>query len=195
MTRLLLAAAVAATLATGARAETVDFDEFDTDFVGPDPFTSGSLQFSTTGPLLGVSTQPPDRGDYNGTPYLLTGYTGTLTVRRIDGGAFALDSFDAALGWYERRFLVQLPVTYHLADGSDLSGLLNLTRRYRTYTPGVTVTSVDFAIGAVRGGYLSMDNLQIAVPQAAAVPEPATWALFALGGVAVAGAARRRAVS
>nr|WP_132647959.1 PEP-CTERM sorting domain-containing protein [Rubrivivax gelatinosus] len=42
-------------------------------------------------------------------------------------------------------------------------------------------------VPALGGGYVALDNLVIS-----AVPEPATWAGFALGLVVLGGAARRR---
>jgi hypothetical protein len=168
-------------LAVQASAETINFNEVGSSFQGADPFTSGSLTFSSTSGILGVWTSAPSIGAYNGTPYLLDGFSGTMTFSRSDLQAFTLSSFEIALGWYQPVSNTSMTVTYNLDGGGTIVDSLALTLDYQTFTPGLLVDSVSFDISAVPSGYISLDNININIDGGGQVPEPASLALLSVG--------------
>ena len=159
-----------------ASAEVINFDEFTINFQGSDPFTSGSLAFDSTTNLLGVWTSAPDTGEFNGTPYLLDGFSGVLTITRSDLQPFLLSSFDMAMGWYQTTTSLDMDVTYYLSGGGTVAASLPLTLSYQTFTPGLLVTQVDFDLNDF--GYISMDNIVI---DSQVVPEPSSILLIGTG--------------
>jgi hypothetical protein len=187
------AAAAGALLAVAgaAQAQIVTFDEVTTSFQGTGAFSSGPLNFANPNFALGVWTSAPTEGDYNGTPYLLDGFFGTLSIT-ADTPTFFLQSYDIAIGWYQPTSAVNMDVTYHLAAGGTMTGVLNLALNYQTISVGEWITKVEFDINDSPDGYISMDNIVVEV---GVVPEPGTWAMLAAGLVAVGAAARRRSAS
>lgn len=184
-------AAVAMALGSASVAqatEIVDFDEFTERVEAADSLVSGPLAFSSDSGYLGVElTAPAGRAD-NGTPYLVDA-RGTLSVARSDGQAFRLEGFDIGQSWFTTQPTAAITVTYDLAGGGSTSQTLVLTREFQRLSPGLGVTALHFALDlpSLDGGYVALDNLAIS-----AVPEPATWAGFALGLALLGGAARRR---
>jgi len=185
--RVLMAMALTAGMADMARAELITFDEFSGSFQGSAPFTSGSLTFSSSSGFVGVWTSPPNVGAYNGTPYLLDAFVGQLTVSRTDSTPFVLSSFDIALGWFQPGTNLNMDITYFLNGGGTASGVLPLTLAYQNFSPGLSVTSVQFDISDSPNGYISLDNIEIAE-----VPEPSTLLLLGTGLLAGARRLRRR---
>ena len=168
-------------------AETVTFDEFGSSFQGTTPFSSGSLTFSSSSNVLGVWTSAPSVGPFNGTPYLLDGFGGQMTMNRTDLGDFTLNSFEMALGWYQPVASATVTVTYYLAAGGTSTASLALdTSNFATFTPGVAIKKATFDLSGAPDGYISLDNINVN-----AVPEPGTWALM-IGGLAVVGGMARR---
>ncbi|MBK1687931.1 PEP-CTERM sorting domain-containing protein [Rubrivivax gelatinosus] len=168
--------------------ETVDFDEFTERVEAVDSLVSGPLAFSSDSGYLGIELTAPNVGAFNGTPYLIDS-RGTLSVARSDGQAFRLEGFDIGQSWFTNQPTAGITVTYDLAGGGSTSQALVLTRGFLRLEPGLGITAMHFALDvpALGGGYVALDNLVIS-----AVPEPATWAGFALGLVVLGGAARRR---
>jgi hypothetical protein len=182
------AAVLAAGLGSSARAaELVDFDEFDERFQGAASFVSGPLTFSSDSGYLGVEIVAPANGADNGTPYLVDA-RGSFGFARSDGQAFVLDSFDIGQSWFTSAPTASVTVSYDRVGGGTTSETLTLTHDFSTFARGLAVTALrfDLAEGSLVRGYVALDNITIS-----AVPEPATWASFALG-LAVLGAARRR---
>jgi len=189
MKNVLLAAAVALLAAQGAHAEVVNFNEFSSSFQGSPSFSSGSLTFTEPSDsfTLGVWTIAPSAGPSNGTPYLLDGFSDVFTMTATGGGAFTLDSFSAALGWYTTGVPQTITVTYALAGGGTSGATYTLTDDFTTFAPGLEVTSATFQMNDING-YMSLDDVVIN-----SVPEPAP-AMSMLAGLALAAfAARRRA--
>ncbi len=173
--------AIALLTSSAAMAETINFDEFGSSFVGPS-FTSGSLSFAGTTDLVGVWIDAPENGyAYNGTPYLLDGFASQLTVSRSDSAGFTLDSFEMALGWYQPITSAIVNVTYELVAGGTSSALLSLTDAYATFSPGLAITKATFDLAGAPDGYISMDNVNITVTAVPAVPEPGTYVLLSAG--------------
>ncbi|WP_232504956.1 PEP-CTERM sorting domain-containing protein [Rubrivivax gelatinosus] len=182
-------AAVSVALAGAAQAtEIVDFDEFGERVEAVASLVSGPLVFSSDSGYLGVELTAPNVGAFNGTPYLIDS-RGTLSVARSDGQAFRLDGFDIGQSWFTTQPTAAITVTYDLAGGGSSSQTLALTRDFQRLTPGIGITALHFALDvpSLGGGYVALDNVAIS-----AVPEPATWASFALGLALLGGAARRR---
>lgn len=182
-------AAVSVALAGAAQAtEIVDFDEFGERVEAVASLVSGPLVFSSDSGYLGVELTAPNVGAFNGTPYLIDS-RGTLSFARSDGQAFRLDGFDIGQSWFTTQPTAAITVTYDLAGGGSTSQTLALTRDFQRLTPGIGITALHFALDvpSLGGGYVALDNVAIS-----AVPEPATWASFALGLALLGGAARRR---
>ena len=189
MNKILFAAAVALFACQAAQAEVVDFNEFATSFQDTGAFSSGSLTFTpvTADTALGVWTTAPNSGPFDGTPYLLDGFSDLFTVTATGGAAFKLDSFSAALGWYTSGTPASISVTYTLAGGGTSASTYTLTDNFTTFTPGLAVTSATFDMGGL-SSYMSLDDVTVS-----SVPEPAPATLM-LSGLVLAGlAARRRA--
>ena len=189
MKNVLLAAAVALLAGQSAHAEVVTFNEFANSFQGTPAFSSGSLAFTESPDsfALGVWTTVPSAGPYDGTPYLLDGFSDVFTMTATGGAAFKLDSFSAALGWYTTGVPQTISVTYALAGGGTSAATYTLTDDFTSFAPGLEVTSATFKMNDING-YMSLDDVVIN-----SVPEPAP-AMSMLAGLALAAfAARRRA--
>lgn len=109
---------------------------------------------------------------------LTISFTGT-SVYAVGGNFFASDingAFQSA------------QISLLLSDGTSVNFTpTSQTDSFRGFVSNVAITSIVIG-GAADKQYTSLDNLTVA----AAVPEPASWALAALGMVGVAAAVRRR---
>ena len=123
----------------------------------------------------------------------------TVTLAAIDGSVFTLDSIVLASnsdnsGGYGPATQAAL-FTFNLADGTsvtesrtiDSTGRAN--RNLLTFAIG-PITSFSFRPTTNTGGFLQFDDIVVS-PVAAAVPEPAAWAMM-IAGFGLAGAALRR---
>jgi len=186
----LAVAAIALLLAGTSMAEVVNFNEFTDSFQTTGGFTSGSLSFAPVSGIdvLGVWTTAPDVGAFNGTPYLLDGFGDTFSVARTDAGVFTLDSFDAALGWFQsHEDGATISVTYDLAAGGQSTVVYTLGSGFATFAPGLEITQATFDLGGAGDGYISLDNIAVT----SAVPEPGSSSLL-LAGLGVIGLVQRR---
>lgn len=177
MKRIVTVAAFALLCVRPAVAEVVDFNEFTSSFQGVPSFTSGSLTFALSSGLdyLGVWTTPPDKGAYDGTPYLLDAAPDNFVIRRTDAAAFSLGSFDVALGWYQAASTGSIRVTYDLVSGGRTSVVYGITSDFATIRPGLSITAATFDLAGAPG-YISLDNVYVNT-----VPEPSTPLLLAAG--------------
>ncbi len=159
--------------------------------------TSNNTCFVTTGTTL----TSLDR-----TGAALTNMLGSAvtTVARIDGGAFFLDSLQMAnnygnfSGFGAKTMTVDF--TFNFVGGTskavtytlDNFAGQRLTVNNLTFAEAA-LASFSFTPRANSSGFVQFDNIQLR-DVAAAVPEPATWALMLAGFGLVGGAMRRRSV-
>lgn len=213
--RLILGAVCTALLSLSSAAFGVVVDLEDNAFVGNPTFPfvdSQGFRFTEAGGPIGVITAPlscgPDCAD-NGTKYLYGFPDGSvITMSAISGQTFDLESFDAAELFTDRASQVAdtIELTGNIFGGGTISQTVTLdgivdsvggAADFQTFLtiPGfenllsVVVTARNSA-GAPTG-WVGLDNIVVS----AAVPEPATVAITALGLVLIGRgrAARRRA--
>jgi hypothetical protein len=200
-TASLLVSAAIFCLSSAAQADSVTFENI----VGPSIFpfaASAPLVYSFTGytatfsggtVLTGESNQTTDNSSVYATTNLVdgTGYHNPLTI-----------TFSAAIQNLQLDILNALAGSYELADNAghvfDFSlattgGSLQTVGFAATGTV-VTITSLN-APSYPAGQYdFAIDNVTFNQPLTAAVPEPGTYALMALGLGAMGFVARRRKV-
>jgi hypothetical protein len=193
----ILAAAAALVMPVAAQATVVGFDGYLSNFQDRRSFASQGLRFTDEAPFerfgIGVWTTAPLQNDlvtpnvWNGTPYLLA--YDPFSFAAGNGAVFTIDSYQIALGWYQDVSPKEIGVTYLLAGGGSVSEVLTLANdAFLTVTPGLEVLRVRFTGIAETEGYVSLDNIAVT----GVVPEPAAWAMLALGLAAVGAATRRR---
>ena len=201
MRKMILSAGVlaAATLASvPASAVVIDFDTIpSTGWTQADYVEDGYKISSTVNTSSGLSFKAitgANSIDPDGVS-VTTGSGGStsVTVSRLDGGAFGFGSMDfgpLALGSLQ----IAYKFTFFMADESaDIVKYFSFTNK------NMTAHTVEFAdLGAITGfrfgtsvgGSQQFDNI-VLNDVAAAVPEPATWAMM-LGGFGLIGGAMRR---
>ena len=194
----LLASLVVIGMSGVARADEVTFENI----VGPPAFTgagAATLVYGFTGytatfsggmVLTNETNQSTDNSSVYATQNIFSGgYANPLTV-----------TFSQAIQNFQIDILNALAGTYELADNNghvyDFSlattGGSVQTVGFAAVGTVVTIKSLS-AVGYAAGSYdFAIDNVTFNQPLAAAVPEPGTYALMALGLAAVGYAARRR---
>lgn len=165
-----------------------------TDSTGNYQLMSSNCIKSNNGPTCFTSTPTAGLGSLDREGAALTNYSGgaQVSVSRVDGTAFLLDSIDFAprynnFSGYAVPTL-DLLFSFTLADGSTSSQMMTIAN-----TPGqrLTKTTLDFSsygsllsLGwtakAGSSGFVQFDNIRIN-DNVAAVPEPQTWALMMMG--------------
>ncbi len=205
-----------ATLPSAGQATTIDFNELKnsgggTYYVyGPYVDPTGDYQLSAStcpstrnGPNCFVTTPTAGIGSLDRVGAALTNYAGssTITLGRVDGAAFFVESIDfAPLYGNSSGFgptTLDLAFTFTFADGR--SPLSRTTTIANTAGQALTVTTLDFSdLGGLTGlsfrpmagssGFVQFDNIMLST---GAVPEPATWAMM-IAGFGIAGGAMRR---
>ncbi len=195
----LLAVAVlaAASISTAAAAATtIDFNEFaaaTTKLHGPSLASHG---FSITAPsgagLASWGRTSPNNGDQGGAT-LINWNGGAVTIARLDGGLFSLDSLD--LG---DIYNVGSPetISFSFFDGVRTTVrevVLDKTKGMETVTLGLGSLQ-SFSFHLPEAAAIQFDNLKVGDPVTSAVPEPATWAMMIIGfgGVGAVVRSRRR---
>lgn len=172
---LALAAAVSLCAPLAAQAALTTFD--DVADTTPAPFNSGGLHFESS---YGYVWHGPGYGADNGTLSMIVGFGHSVTITRVGGGAFAVDSLDAGLSWYTA--LTSFDVT---VDGETIT----LDPSFQNFSFGTLNNVTSLTIGVAPGdGYFSVDNIAWHD-----VPEPASAALAAMALAGLA-AVRRRTV-
>ncbi|NJC35214.1 hypothetical protein GGR88_002728 [Sphingomonas jejuensis] len=134
----------------------------------------------------------------------LTNFQGNAvtTIARVGGGAFALDSLDIANNYGNFSgygpATMDVDFTFNFADGSSLARtyVLANTAGQRLTVNSLTfdlapLSSFSFTPRAGSSGFAQFDNIRLSDVAAAAVPEPATWAMM-IGGFGLVGGAMRR---
>ncbi|HVK43186.1 MAG TPA: PEPxxWA-CTERM sorting domain-containing protein [Phenylobacterium sp.] len=193
---ILAAALSVAALASAAEAATViDFNEFAADSTkihGPKLVSQG---FSVTAPsgagLASWGRTLPNNGDPGGAA-LMNWNGGTVTIARLDGGLFSLDSLD-----FGDVYNVGSPetISFSFFDGVRTTVrevVLDRAKGMETVSLGLGSLQ-SFSFHLVHGtASIQFDNLTVGEPVTSAVPEPATWAMMILGFGAVGTAVRTR---
>lgn len=193
-----LAAALLACMASPASALTIDFESIG--FDGPtndgprgigSPLDIGDFRFTATdpfglSPILVFSRQSTNNPDFGGTSILPNRPDTGLTIQRIDGGVFAFNSVDLTFAFDDQnQFFTGGVANYALSDGTSRSFAFDNLAGFQTFTLNTgDITSLTITANSP----FAIDNV---VVDAAAVPEPASWAMM-IGGFAAAGTALRR---
>jgi hypothetical protein len=165
-----------ALLAGFASASTVDFNSYSPLNTCASPIVSGGLTFTGNAFCTGVwdATSP----NSNGTPALINGYSGNVTITLTGGGTFTLNSFDMTISWYDGN-----PSEVITVNGTPIT----LIQGLQTYNLNLSnVTSV--VVSPDTSGYWLMDNVVYST-----TPEPGTLALLGSGMLAGVGMLRRKA--
>ena len=207
--RALGAALACGLLAASASADVLTFNEFA--YEPAAPILSLGSEFSTTGydftavkALVGnppgefrvVSRTHPWQADAGFATIVMTDYPTDVIVERSDGTPFDLHSIDLAdsanVGVARKvRF------TFEYAGGGsavqdvvlDLAPGLQTVNFVQNNLARLTLRGVEQFVGEFP--WYQFDNLSVT----AAVPEPGTWAMLAMGLAGLGGAIRRRSAS
>lgn len=210
------AALTTATLSGAASAAVIDFDNYDASGPGPyggqgTPFTSttedGYTAAVTSGEYIQDLFTPSSTPNYH-SPSIATGYYasgngyGTVDAAlTVTGpGLFTFDSFDVGAYPYSED---PTPSTYTITGylGDELVFTSAGLAPYISYSDDLATVSGPSTAGVDRvvisthsDNYLWLDNIVLSPAAAAAVPEPATWAMLISGFGLVGGALRRPGV-
>lgn len=191
---VLAAALSAAALASTAveAATVIDFAAESTKIHGPKLVSQG---FSVTAPsgagLASWGRTLPNNGDPGGAA-LMNWNGGTVTIARLDGGLFSLDSLD-----FGDVYNVGSPetISFSFFDGVRTTVrdvVLDRAKGMETVSLGLgSLQSFSFHL-AHGTAAIQFDNLTVGEPVTSAVPEPATWAMMIIGFATVGTAARSR---
>jgi hypothetical protein len=145
----------------------------------PTVFISGGFGYSLSSPG-GIYGSGDFIGVNQENEALTIAFSGTA-VTALGANFFATDLGDT---------FQSVLVTVTLSDGTVASFTpTSMANSYRGFTSTAAITSLVIA-GAGVSLYAGLDNFTVG---AAAVPEPASWALFALGVAGVLAARRRKA--
>jgi hypothetical protein len=196
-------AALLAGLTPLAQAAVINFDSHTPlyDFSSPTILDSGfsfTIGNRSAQNFIGVSDiNPNPPGAFNGTAYLhFSDFSDgeTMTLQRVGGGAFTLDSFDLGLSWFVGDADINstlITISGDLAAGGSFSSSTTANRSFATQILGQTITALRVSMDLQTDGYLSLDNFSVQLPPRV-LAAPGSWALV---GLALAGLAlmRRRA--
>jgi hypothetical protein len=164
-------------VAPGSYTET--FTDFDDSGSGPSLFAGNGFSYTIFAPSDLYAS-----GEFAGTNLPNEALTVTFTsgnVTAVGGNFYTTNISDV---------FQAVSVTLGLSDGTSVSFTpSSVFDSYRGFTSSVTITSLVMSAPGI-SLYAGIDNLTVGVT---AVPEPASWALMALGVVGLL-AARRRSV-
>jgi len=189
------------------RGETYIYGAY-TDPTGDYRLSADRCSASNNGPTCFITTVNKGRGniDFDATQTGLGNFLGSsvATLNRVDGAAFLLGEITFAPAYGNSSGYSQPEVgitfTFNFADGSGSKSEAVLIPN--TAGQWVTKTTFDFADygllssfswkpGTASSGFIQVDNINVSLPAAAAVPEPATWAMM-LGGFGLIGGTMRK---
>jgi hypothetical protein len=199
--RHLVLATLLAALPTASYAVTIDFESLGFDGgtnPGPvgvsSPLVIGDYTFTATDPfglppILVYPRQSTNNPDFGGTSILPNRIDPGITITRTDGAAFSFGSLDLTFAYDDQNALFGGGLATYTFDGgasSETRAFDNLAG-FQTFTFNTgPVTSVRISADSA----FAIDNVVLNSP-AAAVPEPASWAMM-LGGFGLVGGAMRR---
>jgi len=198
-------------LAGPAAAEVITFD--DLGLGAPHAFTVGqtpiavgsgytlqrsSIEYGTSGTIIdpNATGNSYNSGGRTGFEYVMTGseVVNLVTIlKRADAGVFSLAGFDYH-GW-NNNFSPSIFIEGVKAGGGVVSQTFALTNTFQQPWHTATVLDqftdlVEVRFGSASNRVMAIDNINLS--HAAAVPEPATWAMMLLGFGGIGAAVRRR---
>jgi len=187
--KLALAVALAVGIGQPAHAAIIDFEELSGGSQGSSLTTQGFVFSSTHNFWLNSSGA-------NGTKTLSEYEGATVTVSAVGGGLFSLTSLDYADIFNIGEGFHQVAFVFNTA-----SGVISTTRatdwpagmQAETFNiAGISSFSYVSTSEFPGEGAIQLDNLVLTLDTAAAVPEPATWAMMFAGFGIVGYSMRRR---
>ncbi|WP_422011620.1 PEP-CTERM sorting domain-containing protein [Roseateles sp.] len=162
-------------VAPGAYTET--FNGLSTPAAGAVAFSGGGFSYSLFAPSDLYAS-----GDFIGTSQI----DEALTISFLSGNVYAVGGNFFATNIADAFQAVQISLS--LSDGTTVSFTpTSLADSYRGFVSTTAITSLTISAPG-QSLYAGLDNLTVA----AAVPEPASWALASLGIAGLAAFARRR---
>lgn len=199
---VLALALVSLPVAASAQSTTIDFSSLGFDGptnAGPrgvsSPLVIGNYTFTATDPfglppILVYSRQSTNNPDFGGTSILPNRSNTGITITRTDGGLFDFLGLDLTYAYDDQNAFFTGGVATFLFNGgaSSQTRAFDALAGFQTFNFNATgISSVQITADSP----FAIDNVRLNAV-AAAVPEPATWAMMLVGFGAIGFSMRRR---